>query len=186
MRAAEGRNVLAQLLLEAEAELAKVRAQRVELDRGERLASERVAHLRALVELESPSLPERPNEGDRDPAPTATVAAIPTRARGVTPISAGAFDRRPEDIAAEVLSEQGQLHYRSLWEEVARRGGVIVSGNPAAVLLTRISRDERFGKGRGRGVYGLVIGDEPKRPTTKRRRRKSRQRSKKKLGVAAE
>ena len=84
---------------------------------------------------------------------------------------------RPEDIAAEVLTEHGPLHYRELWAQVERRGGVITSSNPAAVLLTRISRDERFAKAKKRGVYKLVIGDEPARPKRKRRRKSSRRKA---------
>ncbi len=171
-------SVLSELLREAEAELSRVRGQRVDLDRAERLASEKVAHLRALVELEAtPASSERKIAEDGE---LSFSDLVPKERRGPRPrTSAGSpSEMRPEDIAAEVLSERGPLHYRDLWEAVAQRGGNIVSGNPAAVLLTRISRDDRFAKDQARGVYRLTIANEPTK-ASKRRRRKARRARKK-------
>lgn len=169
-------SVLSDLLRDAEAELGRLRAQRVELDRAERLASEKVAHLRALVELEAGRADAA--EPTTEPAELSFSDLVPREPRGPRPHASGGSpsEMRPEDIAAEVLSERGPLHYRDLWDEVARRGGNIVSDNPAAVLLTRISRDDRFAKDQGRGVYRLTVSDDPKMPS--RRRRKARQRKK--------
>ncbi len=160
--------LLAGLLEQAESELSSIRAQRAEFDREERLATERVAHLRALIELDT-------NARDAAERP---IAAAP----------APASDMRAEDIAAEILTELGPMHYRELWEAVGQRGGVIVSGNPAAVLLTRISRDDRFKRAKGRGVYALALASRsaPASPTQKRRRRKTRRRVAKSASQAAE
>jgi hypothetical protein len=145
--------VLIDLLRTAEAELAEIRGHKAGLDRAERTSTEKVAHLRALVDLES----------------SASVGAEPTDQR---PATAMATDIRVQDIAAEILSELGPLHYQALWDEVARRGGVLLSSNPAAVLLTRISRDGRFRRAKPRGVYDLALGNEPRPPKVKRRRRR--------------
>lgn len=174
-------SVLTDLLREAELALAGLRAQRGELDRAERVASEKVAHLRALVELEA-SVPMA--GADVTEAGDLSFSELTTNGRRSGKLKVGgsttSSDMRPEDIAAAVLGERGPLHYRELWDDVARRGGNIVSGNPAAVLLTRISRDDRFAKDNGRGVYRLTIAEEPTQATPKRRRRKGRRRAKKK------
>jgi hypothetical protein len=169
-------SVLLELLREAEAELARIRVQRGELDRAERLASERVAHLRALVELETgpASSPTAIAEGRE----LTYAELVPTERRRSGPRGTGSpSEMRAEDIAAEVLSERGPLHYRDLWDAVAQRGGNIVSGNPAAVLLTRISRDDRFAKDQSRGVYRLTVSDEPTQASKRRRRRARRART---------
>lgn len=178
-------SVVADLLREAEAELARLRAQRGELDRAERLASERVAHLRALVELEvTPTDAEGDGVNAREPTFSELTADDRAARRKLKAAASSSSDMRPEDIAADLLSERGPLHYRDLWEEVARRGGNIVSGNPAAVLLTRISRDDRFAKAEGRGIYRLIVSEEPVRTAPTRRRRKGRRRAKKKVTPA--
>ena len=171
-------SVLSELLRDAEAELTRLRQQRADLDRAERLASEKVAHLRALVELEAG--PASPETNIAEDGELSYSDLVPTERRRPRPrTNAGsASEMRPEDIAAEVLSERGPLHYRDLWDAVAQRGGNIVSGNPAAVLLTRISRDDRFAKDQGRGVYRLTVSDEPTK-ASKRRRRKARRARKK-------
>jgi len=170
-------SVLSELLREAEGELARIRGQRGDLDRAERFASEKVAHLRALVELEAGATSSEPNTNVGE---LSFSDLVPKERRAPRPrTSAGSpSEMRPEDIAAEVLSERGPLHYRDLWDEVTRRGGNIVSGNPAAVLLTRISRDDRFAKDQARGVYRLTVSDEPTK-ASKRRRRKARRARKK-------
>jgi len=61
------------------------------------------------------------------------------------------------DAAFDVLKTGGTpLHYRILSERLSD-GGVYVPGkDPAANLLAHMSRDQRFGRGPGRGVYGLA------------------------------
>ena len=105
-------DVVTRLLEQAESELADIRKQRADLERTERIAAEKVAHLRALTELSAERGPQLP-----------TQTAEP--------------DKRVENIAAEILQDRGEMHYRDLYLECERRGGVIVSSNPAAVLLTR-------------------------------------------------
>lgn len=175
--------VLSDLLHAAETELATVRSRRADLERAERVAAEKVRHVRALMELEGSNAPNLANT-----EPTAEALSLPEttdqRSQSNVPLGANGstIAARPEDIAAEILGERGSLHYRELWQEVARRGAVIVSSNPAGVLLTRISRDDRFTRGKGRGVYrlGLLEGrTEPKVKPRKRgimrRRRRERQ-----------
>lgn len=178
-------SVLTELLREAEMELASVRGQRADLERAERLASERVSHLRALVELENGA--SEPDDSPNDTAQQELPDVVLRQRRKLGAVGATtSSDQRPEDIAAVVIEEKGPLHYRDLWDEVAQRGGVIVSGNPAAVLLTRISRDERFAKDKGRGVYKLALGEGPAGARPKRRKHKGRRRAKRTTGAVPE
>jgi hypothetical protein len=139
-------------LRSAEAELAEIRGRRAELERTERTSTEKVAHFRALADLEA----------------SAGEGAEPTEPRPAAAVS----DMRFQDIATQILSELGPSHYQELWDEVARRGDVLLSGNQAAVLLTRISRDGRFRRSKPRGVYDLAPGNDPLAPKVNRRRRR--------------
>lgn len=142
-------NVLSELLTRAEADLAGIQSQKAALELKERTASERVAHLRALIDLDD-------LEAER---PSADVAR----------------NLRVEDLAAQVLDSLGPTHYQDLWAEVARRGATLSSANPAAALLTRMSRDSRFVKTTTRGVYRIAKDGEPapqpRRQKTRRRRK---------------
>ena len=61
------------------------------------------------------------------------------------------------DVAHEVLSsENGPLHYREIAKRVADRGVRVPGKDPAATLLTAMTRDVRFGRGAKRGLYGLT------------------------------
>lgn len=117
------------LMREAEAELARLRKQRAELDRAERLSAEKVAHLRALVDLDVGPPGARVDGWAAGELTVLELAGEDGRPQREGPASqTTTSDMRPEDIAAAVLSERGPLHYRELWEEVAQRGGNIVSG----------------------------------------------------------
>lgn len=182
----KAKELLPDLLRHAEAELASVRGQRAEIDRVERTAAQRVAHLRALIELEG---------GDAGPGPAQRRGAsapveLPDVLRGQRHnLSVDALSQpsqmRIEDIAAEILTERGPLHYRELWDAVALRGGTTVSGDPAAVLLTRITRDDRFTRA-GRGMYALAAPGEPAVKPRKRRRRNARRATKKSAPVTGQ
>src|SRR5436190_823976 len=126
------RSLLDNLLREAELERANLRAERERIEGVERLAVQRVTHLRALLDLDrrASSDAETPVDG------------MPVESNGA---------RRLEDIAAEVLSEAGPLHYRDLYNRCAERGESVSSKKPEAVLLTRISRDPRFQRTGRRG-----------------------------------
>jgi hypothetical protein len=61
------------------------------------------------------------------------------------------------DEAHDLLGSIGQpVHYRTLAQRLSE-GGVYVPGqDPAANLLTQMSRDVRFARAGGRGMYGLA------------------------------
>lgn len=80
------------------------------------------------------------------------------------------------DMAYEVLSnfqEPTPLHYRELAEAIMAAGKLIPGQDPAANLISHISRDERFMRV-DRGTYALAKwGLQPakKRRSTKKRKR---------------
>jgi len=67
-------------------------------------------------------------------------------------------ERKPRDVAYDVLSRKGiPMHYRELLEEV-NKGGVVIGGqDPGTTLIAYLGRDKRFAKARdvGRGYWGL-------------------------------
>jgi hypothetical protein len=167
-------STLTLLLQQSEAALATLREQRAQIEKAERTATERVAHLRALIDLE---------RGDESaerttPRPTAVTAPLANGQRRDIAVPVNTSTMRIEDIAAEILSDRGPLHYRELWEAAALRGAATSSADPAAVLLTRISRDDRFARA-GRGMYALASPDQPRVKPRKHRRRRSRRTVKK-------
>jgi uncharacterized protein (UPF0297 family) len=61
------------------------------------------------------------------------------------------------DHAYRLLAEAGKpVHYRELARLLTRDGAYIPGQDAAANLLAHMSRDERFGRTRSRGVYGLA------------------------------
>lgn len=125
-----------ELLDKAQAELISVEQQKAALERAERLGRAKIQHLQALLDLEQ--APDAPRESSETPPKEKS---------------------RIEDIAAAVLFDSGPLHYRELYAECARRGYVLSGANPAAALLTRISRDSRFRRSRKRGHYRIATVD---------------------------
>jgi hypothetical protein len=67
--------------------------------------------------------------------------------------------RKPADVAYDVLSRQGKaMHYRTILDEVRAEGSVVVGGrDPGTTLVAYLGRDKRFSKVRaaGRGFWGL-------------------------------
>lgn len=64
------------------------------------------------------------------------------------------------NAAYDLLSSLGEpLHYRKLAQALADKGIHIAGKDPAAVLLTQMSRDARFQRSDERGVYGLTSWD---------------------------
>lgn len=60
------------------------------------------------------------------------------------------------DAAFGLLQELHQsLHYKDIALKLQERNVYIPGRNPAATLLSRITRDRRFKRAKGRGVYGL-------------------------------
>jgi len=76
------------------------------------------------------------------------------------------------NAAFSLLEELHQpLHYKEIADKLQERNVYIPGKNPAATLLSRISRDSRFKRAMKRGVYALSTW---RMPSTKRRRTKSR------------
>ncbi|MBE0415002.1 MAG: winged helix-turn-helix domain-containing protein [Dehalococcoidia bacterium] len=73
------------------------------------------------------------------------------------------IERKPSDVAYDVLSRNGNpMHYRAILEEVRKEGTVIGGRDPGATLIAYLSRDERFLKARevGRGYWKLKRREE--------------------------
>jgi hypothetical protein len=83
--------------------------------------------------------------------------------------------------AYRVLEQAGKpLHYRELAELLGRDGAYIPGQDPAANLLSHMSRDVRFGRTRSRGVYGLTEWPAVRaaaKPAAARSRRSTRRRT---------
>jgi len=87
------------------------------------------------------------------------------------------------DLAYRLLGDAGKpMHYRELADLLVREGAYVPGQDPAANLLAHMSRDERFGRARSRGVYGLAEwpavraarrAAAPKRRATRRRTRQA-------------
>ncbi len=61
------------------------------------------------------------------------------------------------DEAYDLLSSIGQpVHYRTLAQRLSDSGAYIPGQDPAANLLTQMTRDGRFARAGGRGMYGLA------------------------------
>ena len=61
---------------------------------------------------------------------------------------------RSVDAVVKTLAEHGPLHYRSIYENVEAMGISVIGKDPAAVLLSRFSRDPRIRRV-GSGTYDL-------------------------------
>lgn len=89
----------------------------------------------------------------------------------------GAAPMSVSDMAYEVLSRQTDptpIHYRDLAESIMAEGKLIPGQDPAANLISHLTRDERFMRV-GRGMYALTQwGLEPAKPRSRRRGRRKR------------
>jgi len=68
-------------------------------------------------------------------------------------------ERRPPNVAYDVLSRKGApMHYREILEEVRKSGVVIGGHDPGTTLIAYLGRDKRFSKATevGRGYWGLT------------------------------
>lgn len=82
------------------------------------------------------------------------------------------------DLAFEKLKsfQQEPVHYRKLADLIISDGKLIPGQDPAANLISHLSRDSRFVRV-GRGTYGLAEwGLEPAKKTTSRKRKSSKRR----------
>lgn len=62
---------------------------------------------------------------------------------------------RSVDVVVDILRECGAMHYRNIYEKVEAMGVSIVGKDPAAVLLSRFSRDPRILRV-GSGTYDIA------------------------------
>ena len=90
----------------------------------------------------------------------------------------GSNGKLPIEAAYELLSTRGKpLHYRKLTQELSDIGVHIAGKDPAATLLSKMSRDIRFKRAPERGEYGLAVWQMRKRSTKKRKAKRSKNRS---------
>jgi hypothetical protein len=95
-------------------------------------------HVKALLQIEGHYEKIRPNSGDYS-ATSAIVAGS-----SIT------------DAAFNLLEELHQpMHYKGIAAQLQERNAYIPGKNPAATLLTRMSRDNRFKHTKKRGMYVL-------------------------------
>ena len=110
-------------------------------------------------------------ETGSEATPAATTA--PATPGTMSPSSAGAPFLA---AAAETLAaEDKPIHYRELAELLAAKGVYVPGRDPAANLLSHMSRDSRFRRFE-RGTYGLQhwVGEKPQAAAQPRRRKRSR------------
>jgi hypothetical protein len=71
-------------------------------------------------------------------------------------------ERKPPDVAYDILLQEGKPTHYSVLLERMRRQGVLVGGrDPGSTLIAYLSRDKRFTKAKqsGRGYYQLQQWD---------------------------
>ncbi len=79
------------------------------------------------------------------------------------------------EAAYDLLSTLGNpLHYRELALRLTHDGVYLAGKDPAATLLSKMSRDDRFRRAPERGVYGLASWRMRKRSSRKRKVKRSR------------
>ena len=158
------RGELAQALDKADAEVIEIQAQlskRIEEVRiRRRTLEEALGHVDALLRIEG----WKENDGEEIK-------------RGQA-ISGDA--KAPTDAAYDLLSALGKpLHYRLMARQLSENGVFLAGKDPAATLLSKMSRDDRFKRAPDRGVYGLASwrmrkSSGGKRKTKPKRSRKSK------------
>ena len=95
-------------------------------------------HVHALLQFEDPYKKVVPISGIYGPTPSIIKTSSIT------------------DAALNLLEEQHQpMHYRDIAAKLQERNTYIPGKNPAATLLTRMSRDNRFKHTKKRGMYVL-------------------------------
>lgn len=58
------------------------------------------------------------------------------------------------EAVVDTLREYGPMHYRSIYDQVAAKGISVIGKDPAAVLLSRFTRDDRIRRV-GSGTYAI-------------------------------
>lgn len=89
----------------------------------------------------------------------------------------GGNGKIPIEAAYDLLSTLSKpLHYRDLAQELSNSGVYIAGKDPAATLLSKMSRDARFRRAPERGEYGLASWRMRKNSTGKRKAKRSKTR----------
>ena len=156
------RDELVGTLREIDGEILQIQtemAQRLEGARDKRAPIERaLTHLEALLRIEGWT------ESDSKNVKQSTIIS--------------SDGKRAADAAHSLLTTMGSpLHYRDLAGQIVESGIYIGGKDPAATLLSKISRDNRFQRAAERGVYGLAIWPMPKRTNGKRKSKTKRSRN---------
>lgn len=95
-------------------------------------------HVEALLRFEGPSTKDSSNIGHVSTTPAVIVRTSVT------------------DAALSLLEELHQpMHYKHIAVKLQERSTYIPGKNPAATLLSRMSRDKRFKRTKKRGMYAL-------------------------------
>lgn len=83
--------------------------------------------------------------------------------------------KTPAEAAHDLLSTLGKpLHYRLLALKLSESGVYLAGKDPAATLLSQMSRDERFKRSPERGVYGLASWRMRRSPSKKGKAKEKR------------
>jgi hypothetical protein len=99
-------------------------------------------HVDALLRFEGHHVKPLPTAGDRCAPPV-----VPLRTLGSV-----------TDIAVDLLEQRDEpMHFRDMAAVLQGRGVYIPGKDPAATLLSRMSRDSRFKRTKRRGVYALSV-----------------------------
>lgn len=91
------------------------------------------------------------------------------------PLLATGNGQAPTDAAIDLLTALGKpIHYRELAQRLSTSGTYLAGKDPAATLLSQMSRDERFRRASERGVYGLASWRMRRSPSKKRLAKRKR------------
>ena len=103
---------------------------------------------------------ESQERGDAPPPPDATLPnSNQTRLEAVGQESRQGADNSLRDAIADILSVDGTLHRRDIYERLVNRGVQIGGQNPISNVSAHLSIDSRF-ENVGRGLWQLAKQDE--------------------------
>jgi hypothetical protein len=126
-----------------------------ELQKQKKSIEEALFHVEALLKIDGYNIDERQQIAGVD-KPTNTSANVSIN-----------------DLVCNLLTEVNKpIHFRDITNRLLAKNIQIPGKDPAATLLTRISRDDRFKRTRIRGVYALSDWRLPKEKTTSVRRKR--------------
>lgn len=131
----EGLKQLDAAIAAAQEELSSILEQ---LQTQKRPLEDALRHIDALLQFEGYLADNSTNAAPRDLAPSSNPAGSIT------------------DAAVALLDEiHRPMHYKDIAAKLQERGTYIPGRDPAATLLSRMTRDDRFKRAKSRGVYAL-------------------------------